>query len=159
MPKSIRDALNRGNNLMMIVALAVTGLGVIGVAILESDLTDKADDIFVVVLGIIGVVWYLIGQNRYKHSWTPFTLVAIAFLGKIGAVFNELNDPNSLGDEYGVVVIFAALTIISGVIMVRSRRYNQEDEQLARGATAANAPIPLTGESEKPDDEPYSEAR
>ncbi len=148
MPKSIREAMNRGNNLMIVVFLTVLGVGLISLIIGENDLIDKGDDAWVSLLAIVGVVWYLWGRNRYQYSWTPFILLALAFVGKVGGLANEINDPASSGDEFGIVPILAILLIISAVILVRARSYNRE---LGTGF-ATDAPVPVTGAPEDPDD-------
>ncbi len=108
MPKSIKEAMNRGNNLVIIVFLGILAFGVISELFVENELLDKADDAFVLILGIIGIAWYLRGRNRYRYSWTPFTLVALSLVAKVRAFINEFNDPTAAGDEYGIVPVLAA---------------------------------------------------
>jgi hypothetical protein len=147
MPKSIREAMNRGNNLMMVAFLAILAVGVIAELFVESELLDKADDAFVLVLGAIAVIWYLRGSHRYLYSWTLFILLALAFVGKVGAFINEFNDPAAVGDEFGIVPVLAAMLIISGVILVRSRRsYNALDEGAPRVEMIPQTGGPKEGE-------------
>ncbi len=142
MPKSIREAMNRGNNLMMVGFLAILAVGVIAELFVENELLDKADDAFVLLLGIIGVIWYLRGRNRYSISRTLFILLALGFVAKCLAFANEFNDPAAVGDEFGIVPVLAAMLILSGVILARARRSSPAlDEGLVQ-----SAPIPQTGE-------------
>jgi hypothetical protein len=134
--------MNRGNNLMVVAFLAVLAVGVVAELFAENELLDKADDAAVLLIGIIGVVWYLRGRNRYSYSWTPFVLLALGFVAKVLAFANEFNDPAAAGDEFGILPVIAAMLIISGVILVRARRsYPALDEGVSRGA-----PIPRTGD-------------
>jgi hypothetical membrane protein len=142
MPKSIREAMNRGNNLMMVAFLAILAVGVFAELFVENELLDKADDAFVLLLGIIGVVWYLRERNRYSYSWTLFVLLALGFVAKCLAFANEFNDPAAVGDEFGIVPVLAAMLILSGVILVRARRSSMALDE----GTLQSAPIPQTGE-------------
>ena len=142
MPKSIREAMYRGNNLMMVAFLAILAVGVIAELFLENELLDKADDAFVLLLGIIGVVWYLRGRNRYSYSWMLFVLLALGFVAKCLAFANEFDDAAAVGDEFGIVPVLAAMLILSGVILVRARRSSPELDE----GTIHSAPIPQTGE-------------
>jgi peptidoglycan/LPS O-acetylase OafA/YrhL len=137
--------MNRGNNLMMVAFLSILAVGVIAELFVETELLDKADDAFVLMLGILAVIWYVRGRNRYLYSWTPFILLALAFAGKALAFANEFNDPAAVGDEFGIVPVLAAMLIISAVILVRTRR---SDTALDQGSPS-KAPIPSTGEPVK----------
>ena len=142
MPKALREAMNRGNNLMMVAFLAILAVGVVAGLFVENELLDKADDAAVMLLGIIGVVWYLRGRNRYSYSWLPFVLLTLGFVAKGLAFASEFDDPAAVGDEFGIVPVLAAMLILSAVILIRSRRsYPALDESAAHAG-----PIPQTGE-------------
>jgi hypothetical protein len=141
MPKSIKEAMNRGNNLLIVGFLSVLGIGVIAELFNEVDLQDKIDDTIIMLIAIIAIVWYVRGTHRYQYSWVPFILLSLGFIDKIGAIAIESGDPAAAGDEFGILPTLLALMIISAVIMVRSRRANQELEE----GFGMNAPIPQTG--------------
>ncbi|HMD90345.1 MAG TPA: hypothetical protein VKF38_14375 [Anaerolineaceae bacterium] len=145
MPKSIKEAMNRGNNLLMVGFLAVLGIGVIAELFTENELMDKADDVIILLLAIIAVVWYLRGTNRYQYSWFPFILLSIGLLDKIMGLAIEFGDPDAVGDEFGILPTLIAIIIISGVILVRSRNANRTIEEGA----GMNLPIPQTGGSQE----------
>lgn len=142
MPKSIQEAMNRGNNLLMVTFVAVIAAGVFSLIFVERELLDKADDIFFAILGIVAVAWYLSGRNRYRYSWVPFGLVATGFLVKVLAFINEFDDPVSAGDEYGVVPAMAIVTVLSAVLMIRARRMNQEEKDRVPGAASSRVGDP-----------------
>jgi hypothetical protein len=141
MPKSIKEAMNRGNNLLIVGFLSVLGIGVIAELFTENELLDKADDAIIMLLAIIAIIWYVRGTHRYQYSWFPFILLSLAFIDKIGAMSIEFSDPAASGDEFGILPTLLALIIISAVIMVRSRRANLELQE----GFGMNAPIPQTG--------------
>jgi hypothetical protein len=141
MPKSIKEAMNRGNNLLIVGFLAVLGIGVMAELFNEVDLVDKLDDAIILLVAIVAVIWYLIGTNRYQYTWFPFILLFIGFLDKIMGLVIESSDPVASGDEFGILPTILALLIISGVIMVRSRRAVLALDQ----SLSMNAAIPQTG--------------
>jgi len=148
MPKSIKEAMNRGNNLLIVGFMAVLGIGVIAEIFNEVDIVDKADDIIILILAIIAVVWYLGGTHRYQRSWFPFVLLSLGFIDKIAGLTIEFSDPVSSGDEFGILPTILALMIISAVILVRTRTAGETLEQ----GYSMNAPIPQTGGHKKEDD-------
>ena len=117
-----KEAMNRGNNLLVVGVLVFLASGVFSEIFIENELLDKADDIFVTLMAIAGVVWYLRGKNRFQFSWVPFGLLAVTFVAKVLAFINEFNDPAAVGDEFGVVIPLAVMVIISGVIIYRAGR-------------------------------------
>lgn len=141
MPKSIREAMYRGNNLAMVVFLGVLAIGVFSELFVENELLDKADDAVIILLAIIGVVWYFRGAHRYQFSWTPFVLVTLVFVVKALALANEFTDPAAVGDEYGIVPLALAMLITSSVLMHRARRWSS----VIGPGNVVGAPIPQTG--------------
>jgi hypothetical protein len=125
-PKSIKEAMNRGSNLLMVGFLGVLGVGVFAEIINEPDLIDKADDILVALLALAAVIWYFRSDDRYRYSWLPFSLVALALAIKVGSIFAEIDNAASVGDEFGIVPSLLGLLIVSLVIMIRSRRTLKE---------------------------------
>jgi hypothetical protein len=151
MPKTIKEAINRGNNLLMVFFLALVGVAVFTGLFGEPDVADKLDDALYGVLAVVGVVWYLVGNNRYRYSWMPFGLLAVAFLGKVAGQVIENADPNAAGDELPVLIIKGLTLIVGGFLLVRARRFEQAEEPALMPGTPT--PIPQTGET-KEDDRP-----
>jgi hypothetical protein len=120
-----REAVNKGYNMLVAGLLSFVGIGLIGEFFNEVEWRDKGDDIFIVILAIIGVIWYFTGRNRYKSSWFPFVLLAITTIVKIATFFYEFDDQVARGDEFGLMVPLLILTIISGINVYRNRRNNQ----------------------------------
>ncbi len=125
--------------------MAVLACGVVAELFIENELLDKADDAFIILAAIIGIVWYLRGTHRFQYSWTPFILVTLVFVAKALALANEFNDPAAVGDEYGIVPTTLAMLVTSSFLMARARGLNRV---LDRGSVVASA-IPQTGEPQE----------
>ena len=123
--------LNRGNNLALIVFLAAIGLGILVEVFMEKEWADKIDDIIIVLLALIGLVWYMYGQNRFKRAFAPVLLVILAFIVKIGAFIVEFDDKEAIGDEFGVILPLLLLVIV-GIVLYASFRQRRERESNKR---------------------------
>ncbi len=122
MSTELRESTNRGNNLLIVGLLLFTALGVFAEVFREDELLDKADDIFVVLAGLVALFWYLARKNRYQFSWFPFGLLAATFLAKVLAFVNEFDDPSASGDEFGLLIPLAVMVVVSAIILVRTRK-------------------------------------
>lgn len=120
-----RDAITKGYNMLVTGLLSFVGIGLIGEFFNEVEWRDKADDIFIVILAIVGVIWYFTGRNRYKVSWFPFILLTVTTIVKLSTLFYEFDDQVARGDELGLVAPLLVLTIICGINVYRNRRINQ----------------------------------
>src|SRR5438270_3308694 len=109
----LTDAINRGYNLMATTVLGLIGLS-FGSVLFEpqEEPIDKVDDGGLLLVGVVAVVWYLIGRNRFRRSTLPiiFSVVALAF--QIFGNIVERNDTASLGDNIGGSIIVVAALIV-----------------------------------------------
>jgi hypothetical protein len=120
---TVGEAINRGNNQLMVGLMALTFLPLIPAAIGEDTIPDRIDDGLIVIMAIIGIVWYFVGRNRYHHSFTPLALVFVTFIAQAGGLFLEIGDP--LGEGINDIPLIAAFTmglILSIIIYSRSRQ-------------------------------------
>ncbi len=122
MPVSFKEAINRGNNLLAVGFLAATAIGVVELAISEDEWSHRIDDILVVLIAVIGVIWYLINKNAYRRSWVPLILVAAGFVLKVIAIAVEFNDVADVGDDFGVTLSFLTMLVIEGYVFYRTRQ-------------------------------------
>jgi hypothetical protein len=125
MDTTIKEAINKGYNMLVVGLLSFVGIGLIGEFFNETEWRDKGDDIVIVILAIVGVIWYFTGRNRYKFSWFPFILLSITTIIKISTLIYEFNDQVARGDELGLVLPLFIMTIVSGINVYRNRRSNQ----------------------------------
>jgi hypothetical protein len=119
---TVREAINRGNNQLMIGLMALMFPPLI-FAMGEDVLPDKIDDGLIVIMAIVGIVWYFVGRNRYHHSFTPLALVIVTFVAQAGGLLLEIGDP--LGEGIDDIVLIFAFTmglILSIIIYSRTRQ-------------------------------------
>ena len=121
MSTRVREAINRGNNLLIVGLLVFTALGVFAEILREDELLDKADDAFVVLAALAALMWYFTGKRRYQRSWLPFALLAMVSVAKVLAFRNEFDDPAAVGDEFGVVIPMVVMTVVSLITLLRTR--------------------------------------
>jgi len=119
---TVHDVTNRGNNLLVVGLQTFTAIGLLGEIIRETELRDKGDDIFIVLLALASIIWYFTGRNRYKLSWFPFVLLAATAIVKVGTLIYEFSDQVAVGDELGLVLPIVVMTIVTGITIARAHR-------------------------------------
>ena len=77
---TVREATNRGNNMLMVGYLAITAAAIVERLIGEDDLVDRLDEAVIILLAIAGLVWYFSRRNRYQHSFAPLALFIGTFV-------------------------------------------------------------------------------
>ena len=65
------DLSNRSYNLMVTALVLISGFGFGATIFTEPEFNDKIDDIVVLGSGLLLLVWYLVGRNRYRRSIVP----------------------------------------------------------------------------------------
>jgi len=108
------SALNRGFNLLVTSILGLAGLAFGTVGFTEKDLTDKLDDFGLLAMGVITLVWYLMGSNRTKRTVVPVVLIVVALAVQFVGVGFEHDDKEAFGDNIGGLFLFipAVITVI-----------------------------------------------
>jgi len=107
------EAINRGYNLMVTAVLFFAGLAFGTVAIAEADAIDKVDDIGLLVVGAIAVIWYLSRDHRTRHSQVPVLLAIVALIAQLSAIVFERDDPTAFGDNIGGIILFVPFVIFA----------------------------------------------
>lgn len=125
----ISETINRGFNLLGASLVALPGFAFVPEIFLEKDWDDKADDIGLLVIGIVGIMWYLTGNNRTGRSITPVVLVILALLVKAAAVFIEFRDKEAVGDDYGALILFVLATLFVIYQYVQTKKLLRTAEQ------------------------------
>ncbi len=110
---TVDQALNRGYNLMLTAFLLLTGLAFTSGGIRENDLTDKLDDLGLLALGIILLVWYLMRENRLQRSLVPVLMVVLALFVQIYGLLNEISDKEAVGNDIGGMFIYVPLVFFA----------------------------------------------
>jgi uncharacterized protein involved in response to NO len=116
------EAINRGYNLMVTAVLFFAGLAFGTVAIEEADLIDKVDDVGLLTVGAIAVIWYLTGDHRTRRSQMPVLLTIVALIAQLSAIVFERDDPTAFGDNIGGIIYFTPFVIFAIYQHVRNGR-------------------------------------
>ena len=104
---TVRDALNRGYNMIGTAIIAISGLAFFPEFFTEDELTHKLDEGVLFLLAISSIVWYLIGKNKFSRTIVPLLFTAAALVMKLIAFFLlEKGDAADLGDEFGAMILF-----------------------------------------------------
>lgn len=119
---SVGEAINRGNNLFITGVLALAGAAFAPEFFIEDHPQYKADDGLLFGIGVIALVWYLRGKNRFTRSVVPVILMILAFVVKFGAVMVEMKDKDDVGDDFGGFTLFLLAMIATLVIYKTSHK-------------------------------------
>ncbi len=104
---TVRDAINRGYNLVGTAIVAISGFAFFPEFFTEDELTHKLDEGVLFLLALGSIAWYLIGRNKYSRTIIPILFTTAALVMKLLAFFLlETGDPTDLGDEFGALVLF-----------------------------------------------------
>ena len=95
---------HRGYNLMAAAFLFFIGIGLGTNAIPEADFADKIDDLGLLIIGLIAVLWYLT-VGRTRRSIVPVVLTVLALAAQVLGVVLEVSDKDAFGDNIGGMVI------------------------------------------------------
>ncbi len=124
-----RDAINRGLNFFGIAVLSIDATLALFEIFNETEWIDRADDLIVTGLSILGIAWYLVGANRFKHNPLPLVCLALAWILKLVAVFvTEHDDANAVGPDIGLIVTLGLATFVFAFQYVRTRRLLSKGE-------------------------------
>lgn len=114
---SMKDLLNRGNNLFPIALVTLLALGDFGGAFTEGFPRGGLDEVAIPVVALAGIAWYW--RNRYTRSLVPAAIIAGALAFKILAVLIE--DKDDQGDDFGAAIVYILSLITWLVIYYRTR--------------------------------------
>ena len=117
MTTTVQQAINRGNNVLVSAFLVALAVGLIGTMFSEPEWIDRLDDILLILLAVIAAAWYFYRDNRYNWSVVPVGLLFLALVGKLIGLVLEMGDPESVGDEAGIVPLIGTLLVIAGFLV------------------------------------------
>jgi hypothetical protein len=132
---TVRDALNRGYNLLGVGIIAISGLSFFSDLPAEIDHPSHiVDEVLLAILALVAFIWYLAGRNKYSRTVMPIIFAVLALAIKVLGLFLEFSDPEDRGDEFGALVLFGVTIIVLVWQYLASRRLAarvQEAEQAA----------------------------
>ena len=119
---TVSEAWNRGNNLVSVAIVALSGFAFSPESFLEPEIPFKIDEILLFWLGVSGIVWYLWGKNKWKRSIVPVLMVWAGLVIKIMAIAIEFKDKEDVGDDFGAVILFILATALVTFIYIKSKK-------------------------------------
>ncbi|HEX4715377.1 MAG TPA: hypothetical protein VH164_10650 [Ktedonobacteraceae bacterium] len=135
---TVRDALNRGYNLLGVGIVAISGLAFFSDMPAEIDQpTHIVDEVGLAVLALVAFVWYLSGRNKYSSTVMPLVFAVFALAIKVLGLVVESNDPTDRGDEFGALVLFGVAIIVLVWQYLAARRLAAQTQETALAAEAA----------------------
>jgi hypothetical protein len=123
---TINEIINRGYNFFVVAFLGILAGSLISELSQESEWLFRIDELALIAIGVIAVVWYLVGRNRLTRSWIPLLLAVLAFAAKVIGLMTELHDAQDVGDDIGMVQLLLLLVIVSAIAYALARRQTQK---------------------------------
>lgn len=118
----VSEAINRGYNFFVVATLGILGGSLISELTQEPEPLFKLDELLIIAIGAVAVIWYLVGRNRTARSWIPLLLAILAFASKIFGLIVEFGDKIEVGDDIGMVQMLLLLVIVAAVAYVLAGR-------------------------------------
>jgi uncharacterized membrane protein YccC len=135
---TVRDALNRGYNLLGVGIVAISGLSFFSDLPAEMDKPSHiVDEVLLAVLALMAFVWYLIGRNKYSRAVMPIVFAVLALAVKVLGLFLEFSDPEDRGDEFGALVLFVVTIIVLVWQYIASRRLAAQAQETKQASGVA----------------------
>ncbi len=119
---TIKESINHGYNLMVTVVLFFGGLafGTLAFSPVEDDWFDRLDDIGLPIIGIVCLVWFLSGRNRYKRTIIPIALTGLALIIQLVAIPLERDSAAAFGDNIGGLVLLLPFFVFALIYYFRT---------------------------------------
>jgi hypothetical protein len=117
----INEAVIRGYNFFVVTVLGILGGAMISELIVEDEWLHRLDEALLVSIGLVAIVWYLVGQNRISRSAVPLILAYAAFGAKILGLALEIKDTADVADDIGVVQFLLLFVIVATIVYIRMR--------------------------------------
>ena len=136
---TLEECMNRGFNLMVTAFLFLGGFafGSVAFSPVENDWFDRLDDIGLPLIGLVCLIWFLMGRNRFRRSLVPVVLAGLALAIQILAVPLEHDDAGAFGDNIGGLIMLAPFFVLvvvqfvnNGRAILLSRRANLSEHQV-----------------------------
>lgn len=132
---TVRDALNRGYNLLGVGIVAISGLSFF--SDLPAEIEQPAhivDEGLLAALALVAFTWYLSGRNKYSSTVLPIVFAVLALAIKVLGLVLEFSDPQDRGDEFGALVLFVVTIIVLVWQYLASRRLAAQTQETGQAA-------------------------
>ena len=102
---TVREALNRGLNFFGVATLAVLATSVVHGIGLPYGVPHATAEIAFGLVAAAGIVWYLVGRNRYRRSAAPLVFLMLGLLAKFGGAFGSYGQVIPAGSDLGIAFL------------------------------------------------------
>jgi hypothetical protein len=121
---------SRGFNLMLTAFALLTGLGFATIGYWENGLPAKLDDLALLALGTVLMIWYLIRNNRFQSSLVPVIVILLTVPVQVWGLLIEINDRGAVRNDivglyiYVPAAFFAVYWYLRRLSRLRASRPN-----------------------------------
>lgn len=119
---NVSQAIVRGYNFFVVAFLGILGGSLVTELFLESEWLFRIDELLIIVIAAIGVMWYLVGKHRMTSSPVPLLLAVLALGAKVLGMFLEIKDATDVGDDIAIVETLVIFIIVAVVAYIITRR-------------------------------------
>jgi hypothetical protein len=88
----VNEAITCSYTFFVIAVLGILGGSVVTELAAEDEWLHRLDELLLIAIGVVAIVWYLAGHNRVQRSLVPPILALAALGAKILGLVLELND-------------------------------------------------------------------
>ncbi len=130
---TLEESIHRAFNLMVTTVLFFGGIafGLVALSPVENDWGDRLDDIGLLLIGLLAVVWYLTGRNRLRRSVMPVVLAGLAMVIQLLAIPLERDDPAAFGGNIGGLVMLIPFFVFVLISYLRVPRLVEQSTHTA----------------------------
>lgn len=115
---SIGQAIVRGYNFFVVAFLGIVGGSLVTELFLESEWLFRVDELLIIAIAALAIVWYLAGQHRLTRSPVPMLFAICALAAKVLGLVLEIKDAADVGDDIGIVQMLILFTIVAIVAYI-----------------------------------------
>src|SRR5437588_11444711 len=70
------------------------------------------DDAVAVLLGLVGLIWFISRDNKYQRSVVPVVLIVLGLVTKLVWIMLESSHPDDVGDDIGGMIAYLIGSIV-----------------------------------------------
>ncbi|PWT78903.1 MAG: hypothetical protein C5B60_00460 [Chloroflexi bacterium] len=119
---NVSQAITRGYNFFVVAFLGIVGGSLVTQVFFEDEWTHRLDELLILAVAVVAVVWYRAGQNRLHRSSAPLILAGAALLSKVVGMVLEISDTKDVADDFNYFMLLLLFVIVASVAYVGIRR-------------------------------------
>jgi len=124
---NVNQASTRGYNFFVVAFLGIVGGSLVTQVFFEDEWTHRFDELLILTIAVVAIVWYRTGQNRLNRSSVPVILAGAALLSKVAGMVLEISDTKDVGDDFDLFLLLLLFVIVASVAYIGIRRAKVTD--------------------------------